>query len=316
MDFSQLEAGRLTLLEKPLELAPFFQRLIQPFVVRAQEKSLTLQLHIDPQLPAWVLADAQRLLQIVSNLLDNAIKFTHQGQIDIRATALQGKIRVEVQDSGRGIPIERQQQVFNRFEHADVQTKLAFGGTGLGLAICERLVSLQQGQIGVQSTQGQGALFWFELPLEALLPPEGACAAVAAQTAPQVLRFLLVDDNAVNIMVAQLLLSKCWPHAHVVAAYSGEQALEVIGTDSFDVVLMDMIMPGLDGLQTTHFLRTHTRAELAQVIVIGLTANTNALDRQRCIAAGMNAVLSKPMDIQQVKDTVEGLLAPAKAPQP
>ena len=252
----------------------------------------------------------------MSNLLDNAIKFTHQGQIDIRATALQGKIRVEVQDSGRGIPMERQQQVFNRFEHADVQTKLAFGGTGLGLAICERLVSLQQGQIGVQSTQGQGALFWFELPLETLLPPASACAAVAAQTAPPVLRFLLVDDNAVNIMVAQLLLSKCWPHAHVVAAYSGEQALEVLGTESFDVVLMDMIMPGLDGLQTTHCMRTHTRAELAQLIVIGLTANTNALDRERCLAAGMNAVLSKPMDIQQVKDMVEGLLAPAKASQP
>jgi signal transduction histidine kinase len=115
LDFSQLEAGRLTLLEKPLELAPFFHRLMQPFAVRAQEKSLTLQLHIDPQLPAWILADEQRLLQIVSNLLDNAIKFTHQGQIDMRATALQGKIRVEVQDTGRGIPIERQQQVFNRF---------------------------------------------------------------------------------------------------------------------------------------------------------------------------------------------------------
>ena len=316
LDFSQLEAGRLTLLEKPLELAPFFQRLIQPFAVRAQEKSLTLQLHIDPQLPAWVLADAQRLLQIVSNLLDNAIKFTHQGQIDIRATALQGKIRVEVQDSGRGIPIERQQQVFNRFEHADVQTKLAFGGTGLGLAICERLVSLQRGQIGVQSTQGQGALFWFELPLEAVLPPADACVAVPAQPAPQVLRFLLVDDNAVNIMVAQLLLTKCWPHAHVVAAHSGEQALQVLGTASFDVVLMDMIMPGLDGLQTTQFMRTHMRAELAQVIVIGLTANTNALDRERCMEAGMNAVLSKPMDIQQVQDMVEALLAPAKASQP
>ncbi len=316
LDFSQLEAGRLTLLEKPLELAPFFQRLIQPFAVRAQEKSLTLQLHIDPQLPAWVLADAQRLLQIVSNLLDNAIKFTDQGQIDIRATALQGKIRVEVQDSGRGIPMERQQQVFNRFEHADVQTKLAYGGTGLGLAICERLVSLQRGQIGVQSTQGQGALFWFELPLEAVLPPADACVAVPAQPAPQVLRFLLVDDNAVNIMVAQLLLSKCWPHAHVVAAHSGEEALQVLGTASFDVVLMDMIMPGLDGLQTTQFMRTHMRPELAQVIVIGLTANTNALDRERCMAAGMNAVLSKPIDIQQVQDMVEALLAPAKASQP
>jgi CheY-like chemotaxis protein len=137
-----------------------------------------------------------------------------------------------------------------------------------------------------------------------------------AQTAPQALRFLLVDDNAVNLMVAQLLLSKCWPHAHVVAAHSGEQALQVLGTESFDVVLMDMIMPGLDGLQTTHFMRTHTRPELAQVIVIGLTANTNALDRERCMEAGMNAVLTKPMDIQRVKDMVEGLLASAQAPQP
>ena len=316
LDFSQLEAGRLTLLEKPLELAPFFHRLMQPFAVRAQEKTLTLQLQIDPQLPAWILADEQRLLQIVSNLLDNSIKFTHQGQIDIRITALQGKIRVEVQDTGRGIPIERQQQVFNRFEHADVQTKLAYGGTGLGLAICERLVSLQQGRIGVQSAQGQGALFWFELPLQAVLPPADACVAVPTQPAPQVLRFLLVDDNAVNLMVAQLLLSKCWPHAHVVAAHSGEQALQVLGTESFDVVLMDMIMPGLDGLQTTHFMRTHTRPELAQVIVIGLTANTNALDRERCMEAGMNAVLTKPMDIQRVKDMVEGLLASAQAPQP
>jgi signal transduction histidine kinase/ActR/RegA family two-component response regulator len=316
LDFSQLEAGRLTLLEKPLELAPFFHRLMQPFAVRAQEKSLTLQLQIDPQLPAWILADEQRLLQIVSNLLDNAIKFTHQGQVDIRLTALQGKIRVEVQDTGRGIPLERQQQVFNRFEHAGVQTKLAYGGTGLGLAICERLVSLQQGQIGVQSAQGQGALFWFELPLEAVPPPAGACVAVPTQPAPQVLRFLLVDDNAVNIMVAQLLLTKCWPLAHVVAAHSGEEALQVLGTESFDVVLMDMIMPSLDGLQTTHFMRTHMRPELAQIIVIGLTANTNALDRERCMQAGMNAVLSKPMNIQQVKDMVEGLFASAQAPQP
>jgi len=130
-----------------------------------------------------------------------------------------------------------------------------------------------------------------------------------------VLRFLLVDDNAVNIMVAQLLLKKCWPHAHVATAQSGEQALQVLDTASFDVVLMDMVMPGLDGLQTTRLMRTHPLPALAQVVVIGLTANTNALDRAHCMQAGMNAVLAKPMDMQQVKEMVEHLLASAKVRQ-
>ena len=245
---------------------------------------------------------------MVSNLLDNAIKFTSEGQIHLRVAALPERIRFEVQDTGRGIPVERQQQVFNRFEHADVQTKLDFGGAGLGLAICERLVSLQNGHIGVQSIEGRGAIFWFELPLEAVHPPALTPLATPAQRAPLALRFLLVDDNAVNIMVAQLMLSKCWPDARIVTAQSGEQALQVLGTESFDVVLMDMIMPGMDGMQTTRFMRTHSQAELSQVIVIGLTANTNALDRERCMQSGMNAVLTKPIDIQRVKETVEVLL--------
>ena len=308
LDFSQLEAGRLTLMEKPLDLAHCLRRLLQPFSLRAQEKKLQLHLDIDPQLPAWVRADEQRLQQVVSNLLDNAIKFTSEGQIHLRVAALPERIRFEVQDTGRGIPVERQQQVFNRFEHADVQTKLDFGGAGLGLAICERLVSLQNGHIGVQSIEGRGAIFWFELPLEAVHPPVLAPLATPAQRAPLALRFLLVDDNAVNIMVAQLMLSKCWPDARIVTAQSGEQALQVLGTESFDVVLMDMIMPGMDGMQTTRFMRTHSQAELSQVIVIGLTANTNALDRERCMQSGMNAVLTKPIDIQRVKETVEVLL--------
>jgi signal transduction histidine kinase/ActR/RegA family two-component response regulator len=316
LDFSQLEAGRLTLLEKPLKLAHFLHRLLQPFALLAQEKNLQLHLDIDPQLPAWVRADEQRLQQVVSNLLDNAIKFTTEGQIHLRVAALPNQIRFEVQDTGRGIPLERQQQVFNRFEHADVQTKLDFGGAGLGLAICERLVSLQHGRIGVQSVAGQGALFWFELPLEAVPPPADAPLAAPAQPRTQVLRFLLVDDNAVNLLVAQLMLRKYWPHAHIVTVQSGEQALQMLDTECFDVVLMDMIMPGMDGMQTTRFMRTHTQAELAQVIVIGLTANTNALDRARCMQSGMDAVLTKPIDIQRVKETVETLLTRPLGAQP
>ena len=316
LDFSQLEAGRLKLLEKPVLLAHALHRAVEVFMPRALEKSLMLQLEIDPQLPAWVLVDEQRLRQILNNLLDNAIKFTSQGQIWVRAKALQGRIRFEVQDTGRGIPEDRQQQVFNRFEHADIQTNRAYGGTGLGLAICERLVSLQSGNIGVQSAAGQGALFWFELSLQAASPPSDMQMHALSRSSAKGLRFLLVDDNAVNIMVAKLMLEKCWPDAHVTSAESGEQALKALESKPFDVVLMDMIMPGMDGLETTRILRQNARPEVAQLPVIGLTANTNALDKERCMQSGMNDVLAKPMDIRMVKERVDALFTATKVLRP
>ena len=315
LDFSQLEAGRLKLLEKPVALSLCLQSIVNVFMPRAKEKSLSLTLDVDPLLPDWVLVDEQRFRQILNNLLDNAIKFTGQGQIRVRAKALPGRIRFEVEDTGRGIAEDRQQQVFNRFEHADIQTNRAYGGTGLGLAICERLVRLQQGDIGVRSATGQGALFWFELPLQAVHQPVDTAVAARLHSTQQALRFLLVDDNAVNIMVAQLMLQKCWPNAQVTSAESGEQALQALATQSFDMVLMDMIMPGMDGMETTRQLRQDARAEVAQLPVIGLTANTNALDRERCLQSGMNEVLAKPMDIQLVKEMVEQFAGKAKVPQ-
>ena len=316
LDFSQLEAGRLKLLEKPVQLVSCLHSVVDAFTPRAHEKSLTLQPETDPQLPAWVLCDEQRLRQILNNLLDNAIKFTSQGRVWVRAKAVQGRIRFEVEDTGRGIPEDRQQQVFNRFEHADIQTNRAYGGTGLGLAICERLVSLQRGAIGVRSASGEGALFWFELPLNAIPEPSEGPAHAVSRTSVKALRFLLVDDNAVNIMVAQLMLQKCWPDAHVACAESGEQALKALETQRFDVVLMDMIMPGMDGLETTRILRQHERADVAQLPVIGLTANTNAQDKERCLRSGMNDVLAKPMDIQRVKEMVEALFMTTKVSGP
>lgn len=316
LDFSQLEAGRLKLLEKPVLLAHALHSAVDAYRPRALEKSLQLQLEIDPLLPAWVRVDEQRLRQILNNLLDNAIKFTSQGQIWVRAKALQECIRFEVQDTGRGIPEDRQLQIFNRFEHADIQTNRAYGGTGLGLAICERLVSLQRGRIGVRSAAGQGALFWLELPLQAVSQPTGGQTHAFTRSSAKGLRFLLVDDNAVNIMVAKLMLEKCWPDALVTSAESGEQALQALETHAFDVVLMDMIMPGMDGMETTRILRQHARPEVAQLPVIGLTANTNALDKERCLQSGMNDVLAKPMDILVVKEMVEALFTAERDSQP
>lgn len=308
LDFSQLEAGRLTLQEQPVALRQLLQQCLAPHEARAREKSLQLQWQLQDGVPDWVLADPVRLRQILDNLLDNALKFTHEGWVALRVQAQRDGLRFEVEDTGRGIAPERQQQVFNRFEHADIQTKRAYGGTGLGLAICERLVSLQKGRIGVCSQLHQGSMFWFELPLQATSPPRPeACAPGPVQTS-RALRFLLVDDNAVNLLVARLALLKAWPDAIVVTASSGEQALALLDAQAFDVVLMDMVMPGIDGLETTRRLRQHARAEVAGVPVIGLTANTSARERQVCGHAGMNEVLAKPIDASALSEAVDRLM--------
>ena len=304
LDFSQLEAGQLKLLEQPVHLEEALHHVVEPFAQRAREKSLALTLVIDAALPVWVMADGPRLRQMLGSLLDNAVKFTHQGQICVRVKPQDGRVRFEVEDTGRGIPLERQKQVFNRFEHADIQTKRAYGGTGLGLAICEQLVALQGGRIGVESKPGQGALFWFELPLKPSAAPHGAADGVSVATSTRSLRFLLVDDNAVNLMVARLVLNKCWPDASVTSASGGEEALALLDSQAFDLVLMDMIMPGLDGMETTRRMRAHPRSAVADLPVIGLTANTNVRDRERCLHAGMNEVLAKPIDSQMVMETV------------
>ena len=308
LDFSQLEAGRLTLLEKPLLLEQSLRHVMNEFEERAKEKSLDLHLDIDPNLPAALLLDAQRLHQVLANLLDNAFKFTTHGHVLLRVSHVQDRIRFEVQDTGRGIAQDRQKDVFKRFEHADAQTTRAYGGTGLGLAICEKLVILQGGQIGVESVPDQGALFWFELPLRPVVMAEFVLDQ-ASQTPAALaqLRFLLVDDNAVNQMVARLVINKSWPQASVTMANSGEQALVLLEEQTFDMVLMDMIMPGIDGIETTRRLRAHPKPEVSQLIVIGLTANTTLRDRERCLTAGMNGVLSKPMDAHEVQTTINQL---------
>ena len=296
LDFAQLQAGRVSFFPEACALTPWLDATLQPYQARAQAKGLAWQLQLAPALPAQIWIDRQRLAQILGYLLDNAIKFTASGELTVSVQALDERLRVTVQDTGRGIAPERQQQIFNRFESADVATNQAYGGTGLGLSICERLVVLQGGQIGVQSAVGQGALFWFELPLlrapqatETLRHPP---ILLASETALEV---LVVDDNAMNLMVAQLQLRKAWPKIRVTTASSGAQALALIQSRHFDVALIDMVMPDMDGLEVTRCLR-QLPLPLRNLPVVALTANTNPVDRQRCLDVGMNGVLYKPMD--------------------
>jgi signal transduction histidine kinase/CheY-like chemotaxis protein len=295
LDFSQLQAGRWVFHAQTFEVSRAITDVLQPYLARAHAKGLVMSVEITPAAKVWAHADKDRLLQILHNLVDNAIKFTQHGRIDVRVNWVDAQLEVQVQDTGIGIAADRQQVIFDRFEHANIQTNRQFGGTGLGMSICERLVTLQGGSLGLNSQMGRGSCFWFKLPLAVVQTPSQAYAD-AENLTQETWRFLLVDDNAVNLMVAGLLLKKYFPHATVTQADSGAQALALLHAQNFDLVLMDMMMPGMDGPEATRVLRDTLPAPARDVPVLALTASVNPVDRERCLACGMDDVLYKPLD--------------------
>ncbi len=310
LDFSQLQAGRLTLREEEFSLREAMAEILSTFESKAKNKGIELHLETAAVHSMWVKGDRQRLVQVLKNLLDNAFKFTAAGSIHVRAQAVGGGVLFEVQDTGIGIAADKQKQIFHGFEHADVQTNRQYGGTGLGLSICERLVSLQGGTIGVSSVQGQGARFWFQLPMRSVAVQEAKAAAeMARMLVDKPLQILLVDDNAVNLLVARMMLKKCFPKASIVEANSGPIALEKLHTQAFDLVLMDMVMPDMDGMQVTQTLRQTFAPPVSHIPVLALTASANPVDQDRCLASGMNDVLHKPLDEQQLITKISGALA-------
>jgi signal transduction histidine kinase/ActR/RegA family two-component response regulator len=298
LDFSQLQANKLALFNVDFSLAELMEDALQPLRARAHEKGIEWLGELDPHLPARIHGDPQRLRQILSKLLDNALKFTASGAVRLRIQAQGADILFQVSDAGRGIALAQQVNIFRRFEHADVQTTRTYGGTGLGLSICEKLVLLHGGQIGVNSQEGQGATFWFRIPrVDAkVAQPERPWAI----TADQALRILVVDDNALNLMVARMQLQKCWPKAQIVTADGAAQALVLLDEQSFDVALIDMVMPEMDGMALTQQIRRQFPAMTQAMPIIALTANTNPVDRQRCLDAGMDDVMDKPMDLDRL----------------
>jgi signal transduction histidine kinase/CheY-like chemotaxis protein len=306
LDFSQLKSGRVVFHVELCDLLTWMNNFAEPYVGRAQARGLSLGWNV-PDVRVEV--DAGRLAQIVDQLLDNAIKFTAAGRIDVTCLVQGDRLWFEVQDTGRGIPISRQLQIFNRFEHADEQTNRAYGGTGLGLAICERLVVLQMGRLGVSSEEGVGSRFWFELPCRVVETGAATQPAVDQGWMPAEFDVLLVDDNVVNLMVAQLQIKKHFSGASITAVESGQAALEALQKKTFHIALIDMVMPDMNGMELTRRLRGST--EHAQMPILALTANTNPMDRQRCLDSGMNGVLHKPMDSHMVQKTLTQWLSQA-----
>lgn len=297
LDFSQLQAQRMQLGQEPYALHAGFEEIAQRLNRRAIEKKLQAICSLDPLLPHWVLMDHKRFSQMIDNLLDNALKFTNQGEIALHFKSCELGLRIEVKDSGIGMTPDQASHIFGRFEKVSMNPVHLYGGTGLGLSICEKLVQLQNGRIGVSSTLNQGSLFWVELPLLLTEAPHALIvegdSSGALNNFPSV--FLVVDDQAVNLLVAQRLLQKIWPGCRVHTTTSGQEALLWLKANSVDMVLMDMFMPDMDGLEATHHIRS-LDTPVKNVRIIGLTASSNSNDHKQCLEAGMNDIVFKPLE--------------------
>lgn len=299
LDFSKIEAGQVELERMPFDLRALLQEVREVFAVQAQARDLALALHCDEALPGQVLGDVTRLRQIFSNLIANAIKFTHQGRIDIfvRPAGAPDLYQVTIRDTGIGISPEVQSRLFKAFSQANASTTRQYGGTGLGLVISAMLVQLMHGRIWVDSAPGQGAAFHFtfKAPLVGNETPTPSTPHPLGQALDH-LAVLVVEDHQVNRLLIVKFLQSLGIEPDV--AQDGLQALQRIEARRYDVVLMDIQMPHLDGLSATRQIRA--RHTLAQPYIIALTANAFAEDKAQCLDAGMNDFLSKPVSLARL----------------
>jgi signal transduction histidine kinase/CheY-like chemotaxis protein/HPt (histidine-containing phosphotransfer) domain-containing protein len=298
LDFSQIEAGGLELERVDFPLAEPIEQVRFLTAPQATERGLGLRFELDEGLPPVVRGDPTRLRQVLLNLVGNALKFTHKGVVVVTVSGRaegEGHVRLcfEVLDTGIGIPEEKRAELFDAFTQVDRSTSRRYVGSGLGLAICKRLVEAMGGTIGVESAPGEGSLFWFEIPLEIGSEPsvEGRAASDQAEVRP--LRLLVAEDVE---LTRELLGEMLGQHGHeVVFAANGAEAVERAAKGGLDLVLMDVQMPVMDGVEATRRIR-RLPAPAGRVPIVALTANVAASEREQYLAAGMDDCLAKPID--------------------
>jgi two-component system, sensor histidine kinase len=339
LDFSKVEAGRLQVEEVAYDLNNALDEVLDLLTAPAQKKGLKLTLDIAADVPRRVIGDCGRVRQVLLNLINNALKFTQQGSVRVDVTmdtkgaapSDQQYMLISVTDTGIGVPTDRQHLLFQRFSQGDSSMTRRYGGTGLGLAICKSLVELMGGEVGVRSREGEGSTFWFRLPMRVApnvefppplaeegqgggesLPPragEGPDGGMLPR------RALLAEDNAVNAKLATRLLERLGCRVDV--ASNGREALRMVQSIPFDIVFMDCQMPEMDGFEATRAIREWERSSRldgstgARLKIVALTANAMQGDRERCLEAGMDDYITKPIsrsDLARVLDATDSAM--------
>jgi signal transduction histidine kinase/ActR/RegA family two-component response regulator len=322
LDFSKIEAGKLELHQGAFLVRKCIGDAAQVFAWKAQEKGIALRHSVADDVPEVLSGDTDRLRQILLNLLANAMKFTEHGSItlevclapDSEADGDMYRLLCSVTDTGAGIPIDKQSIIFDAFAQADGSIRRRQGGTGLGLAICTKLVRLMNGKIWVESTPGSGSKFAFTALLRKASKPvspalNGLSPESLRNQPARRLKILLAEDNPVNQRLAQLMLERMG-HT-VVTAKNGREARDTADRQSFDVILMDVQMPEMDGFEATAAIREGQQASgRARTPIVALTAHAMSGDREQCLAAGMDDYLAKPIHMEALVELLDRLTAP------
>ena len=327
LDFSKIEAGKLTIETEDFNLRVVMADVAELMAATASQKHLELTCDFPPGLAEWYEGDAGRIRQILVNLVGNAVKFTNDGQVVVSTrligrTADRATVRLSVRDTGIGIAPSRQEVIFESFTQADGSISRRYGGTGLGLAICRRLTELMGGRIGLDSEHGRGSEFWLELNLAERCGSQGHAAGDCPQlgatgnasadpsdefSTPNLhlagVRVLVAEDNATNQKVAKRILERLGCHAD--AVFNGREALDMLARFPYNLVLMDVQMPEMDGYVATSEIRHRERGHGRRLPVIAMTAHAMKGDRERCLAAGMDDYLGKPVTHQGLAQVLE-----------
>ncbi|WP_293906311.1 ATP-binding protein [Phenylobacterium sp.] len=306
LDLSKIEAGQLEVETQPFDLKEVLDRACEPFANLAAETGLAFRIDLDPAAAGWWAGDALRLQQTIANLASNAVKFTEAGGVTCLVRFHDGALRFRVEDSGVGIPPEQMDLIFDKFSQGDSSATRRFGGAGVGLAICRELVRLMGGVLRADSRPGAGSAFWFDLPLAAAQPPEDRRMAAPVEGEPA-LRILAAEDNPTNQMILKALLEPLG--VDLTVAPDGQAAVEAAAAGGYDLILMDIQMPKLSGVEATRRIRAGEAAgEGPRTPIVAVTANVAAHELQAYRDAGMDGVVAKPIAADVLYAAIEAAL--------
>jgi len=316
LDLSKIEAGKLEFENIAFDLNQVIKDIVVLYSLKAEQQGVAMLQRLDDSLPPALMGDPTRMRQIIVNLVSNALKFTDQGEVIIgvdviRSVADKVELKIFVSDTGIGIPQEAQKTLFNAFTQADGSTTRKYGGTGLGLAIVSQLVEIMDGELGVDSVDGEGSTFWFTATFQcsdkaAVAPAE---TVTTEEAAPLDAKILLVEDNPINQMVAQKMLEKLGLKA--AQANNGVEALTMLDKEAYDLVLMDCQMPEMDGFDATREIRKLDIKSINQhaIPIVAMTANVMSGDRERCMEVGMDDYIGKPVQRDQLESVLRKWLS-------